>query len=668
MHTNTGAHMTTLSLNAPTRGTSKNGNDCAVYETQDMVIVGAGISGICAGYYYSTSCCDQEEMQNKNSSCSRNLKAALKPPLILERRAQLGGTWDLFNYPGIRSDSDMQTFSFPFHPWKSPISLGSAQQIIDYMNDTVKTHHLDTCIRYNSTVTNASWNSQEQCWTLVVGTTHSEHNGSRRGHRPHPSAPSIDLSIPPSIIKTRFLYLATGYYDYVKPYEPNIPGLTNFTGCVLHAQFWDESKLPDGLQGKRVAVIGSGATAITTVPGIVERGATKVYMVQRSPTYMIVVPSRNPYFGRFSKWLWLLPISTRCAIIRWIEVFVSWLLFQMARTFPARVRKFLLNGVRAKLTSTPLCRGKTARDDEVNQQKLDDVMVHFTPTYNVWDQRLCVLPSGDLLRAVGRGDAELVTGTIAGVEGRNIIVNDTAAVTAAAAKELDEKQHGKKTGSHHHVATKTGGQIQLKDIDVVVLCTGMDISLGGGVQLSVDGHIVQMPQEHQRIPQSFYDNHQIGKFSSSALDSYANDDTTIILYRTTMSPNVPNLFTVFGYVNAAWALKAGLIAEYVARLIRRMALAGSTSVTAPRPFCVSMSAGKSAQEKKKYVVDGKERTLQPFTDFSSGYIKRAADKGVMMMSIKGTAWESRNNFLIDLLDYKMASWFPSKLDASLKFE
>ena len=295
----------------------------------DVIVVGAGLSGIDAGYHLQTSC----------------------PELtytILEGRDRIGGTWDLFRYPGIRSDSDMFTLGFPFHPWKDPKAIADGPAILTYLEETAAKFGIDRKIRFGVRVERASWAANQ--WTIELSTGEQ--------------------------LTCRFLFLCSGYYDYRNGYTPELAGRDRFRGQIVHPQAWTKDI---AYTNKRVVVIGSGATAVSLVPALAEQAA-HVTMLQRSPTYMMSRPSHDPLIEK-------LPAS----VIRWKNVAIATAFFMYCRRYPDHAKKLLVGEI-----------GKLVKDPA-------DVAAHFTPTYKPWDQRLCLVPDADLFRAIDAGKVSVVT-------------------------------------------------------------------------------------------------------------------------------------------------------------------------------------------------------------------------------------------------------------------
>jgi len=309
----------------------------------DVLIVGAGISGIGSAYYLQAHCPGRSYA-------------------ILEARDRIGGTWDLFRYPGIRSDSDMYTLGFAFRPWKEEKAIADGDSILRYLDDTAAEYGIDENIRYGHRVRAASWSSEHAKWTVE----------SERGE-----SESVQITC-------NFLFMCSGYYDYESGYTPDFEGKERFGGEIVHPQAWTEDV---EYADKRVVIIGSGATAVTLVPELAKR-AQHVTMLQRSPTYIASVPAEDVIANRLRE---LLPQRLAYGVSRWKNVLRGMFFFNLARRAPAFVKKQIVGAVRAELG-----------DDY-------DVEKHFTPRYNPWDQRLCAVPDGDLFEAIREGGVSVVT-------------------------------------------------------------------------------------------------------------------------------------------------------------------------------------------------------------------------------------------------------------------
>ena len=353
----------------------------------DVLVIGAGISGI-------------------GMACHLTRDVPQRSYRILERRAQIGGTWDLFRYPGVRSDSDMYTFGFNFRPWKATQVLADGTSIRDYVNATADEYGVREHISFGRKVVRADWSSSARRWTVVA---EDEASGTTETWT------------------CEFLVAGTGYYDYDNGYRPQFPGEENYAGTLVHPQHW-----PADLDyaGKRVLVIGSGATAVTLVPAMAPTAA-HVTMLQRSPTYVVALPAVDKISAALQK---VLPDNVVYRLARGRNIAIQRLLYGTARRRPRLVRKLVLAGVRRQL-------GPGAD------------LSNFTPAYDPWDQRLCVVPDGDLFAAIRQGRAEIVTDTI-----------DTFTRTG--------------------VRTSGGRDLEA---DIVVTATGLQVQLMGGAQLSVDG-------------------------------------------------------------------------------------------------------------------------------------------------------------------------------------
>ncbi|KAE9366831.1 monooxygenase flavin-binding family protein-like protein [Stipitochalara longipes BDJ] len=311
----------------------------------DVMIIGAGISGINAGYRVQT------ELPGYSYA-------------ILESRNAIGGTWDLFRYPGIRSDSDLHTFGFPWRPWSKANSIADGESIRNYIKESAEKYGIDGKIRFHHKLVAADWSSEQQTWSLAV-----EAESEKR------------------VYTARFIILSTGYYDYDEPLQATIPGLNKFQGQVIHPQFWPEDL---DYSGKNVVIIGSGATAITLLPNIAEKAA-KVTMLQRSPSYIMALPAVDPTGNFMRKWL---PTWMSHTLVRWKFLILPFLFFKFCRAFPNAARKIIQANTKRHLPPS---------------------MPHdpnFKPAYNPWEQRLCVCPDGDFFKALQKGNSDIVTDTI----------------------------------------------------------------------------------------------------------------------------------------------------------------------------------------------------------------------------------------------------------------
>ena len=360
-------------------------------EHVDVLIVGAGISGIGAGYHLQRDCPG-------------------KTYAILEGRAAIGGTWDLFRYPGIRSDSDMHTLGYSFRPWTQAKAIADGPSIREYVTKTAERYGIDRHIRFGHKVISAAWSSADACWTVEAET----------------GGEAVRFTC-------GFLFMCSGYYNYDAGYTPSFPGIEAFGGRVIHPQHW-----PADLDyaGKQVVVIGSGATAVTLVPELA-KSAAHVTMLQRSPTYVVSRPEEDALANRMRAFL---PAKLAYGLTRWKNVLFGMYFFNMCRTKPAQAKKLILDGVQEQLGPDY------------------DIATHFTPSYNPWDQRLCLVPNGDLFGALKAGTATVVT---------------------------------------DHIETFTTRGIKLRSgrelpADVVVSATGLNLVVLGGLKISIDGQPVDL--------------------------------------------------------------------------------------------------------------------------------------------------------------------------------
>lgn len=439
----------------------------------DVLIIGAGLSGIGAARH----------LQKRRPE---------KTYAILEGRGAIGGTWDLFRYPGIRSDSDMFTLGYGFRPWRQAKAIADGPSIRDYVNETAAEHGIDKHIRFNHWVTDVSWSSDEARWTVKA---------SRNGEIVRYSC--------------NFLWMCSGYYRYSSGYTPEFKGRDRFRGEIVHPQKWPEDF---DYAGKRVLVIGSGATAVTLIPSMADK-AGHVTMLQRSPTYMFSMPGTSPLAEFLQR---VLPRSWAYWLMRWERIILQQIMYKLARARPKKTAERLIEMTRERLPEG------------------FDVEKHFRPNYNPWDQRLCLVPDDDLFEAIKAGKASVVTDEI-------------------------------ETFTEKGVLLKSGEEIEA---DIIITATGLELEMLGGANLYVDGEKVD-----------------IGK---------------TLTYRGMMYSGVPNLVSVFGYLNASWTLRADLISEYVCRLLAYMDRRGYVEA---RP-----------------VNDDPDMPREPYADFTSGYIMRAIDK------------------------------------------
>ncbi|APR77562.1 monooxygenase, flavin-binding family protein [Minicystis rosea] len=359
----------------------------------DVLVIGAGLSGIGAAYHLQTLC-------------------PTRTYAILEGREAIGGTWDLFRYPGIRSDSDMFTLGYRFRPWRDGKAIADGPSIKAYIESTAAENGIAEHIRFRHRVTRAEWSSAEARW-LVTAEVGPERNEVR--------------------YTCNFLYACTGYYDYAKGYTPEFPGRERFRGRVVHPQHWPEDL---DYTGKRVVVIGSGATAITLVPAMAEK-AGHVTMLQRSPTYVASLPARDAIADVLRR---ILPDRAAYAATRWKNVLRGMLYYDLARRRPAVMKRFLRKAARRALGPD------------------FDVDTHFSPRYEPWDERLCVAPDGDFFRALRKGRASVVTDTI-------------------------------ETFTETGIRLHSGAHL---DADIIITATGLNAKLLCGLSLFIDGAPVDL--------------------------------------------------------------------------------------------------------------------------------------------------------------------------------
>jgi len=359
----------------------------------DMIIIGAGLSGI-------------------GAACHLQSKHPNKSYKIIESRERMGGTWDLFRYPGVRSDSDMHTLGYSFKPWLSAKSIADGPAIRDYIKESAAEFGVDQHIQYERKVVAASWDSATARWTLTL-----ENTGDLDGSTAEPET-----------LTCNFIYSCTGYYRYDQGFTPDFADADQFKGQIVHPQLWPQDL---DYSGKRVIVIGSGATAITLVPSLAKT-AGHVTMLQRSPTYVLSSPDEDAMSQRLRRWF---PEQLAYDLTRWKNVTAQALLFQLSRRYPNYVKKLIRKVVQGWMG-----------DDF-------DIDTHFNPSYKPWDQRLCLVPNGDLFRSLRKGTSSIVT---------------------------------------DHIERFTENGIQLKsgetlEADIIVTATGLELLLLGGLKLEVDG-------------------------------------------------------------------------------------------------------------------------------------------------------------------------------------
>ncbi|MEB3980955.1 NAD(P)/FAD-dependent oxidoreductase [Mycobacterium sp. 663a-19] len=440
-------------------------------EHVDVLIVGAGISGIGMAYYLRT-------MQ------------PAKTFAILEARDDIGGTWDLFRYPGIRSDSDLHTFSYEFKPWENDKAIAGAGAIMAYLRETVAENGIGPAIRFGHKVISAAWSTAEVRWLVRVERLDT-------GER-------VDMSC-------GWLFCASGYYRYDEGFTPEFPGRQRFGGQVVHPQHWPEDL---DYRGKKVVIIGSGATAVTLVPELA-RTAGHVTMLQRSPSYIMPVPSEDRIANTLPK---LIGRQRAYALTRHKNITKQRLVWRFCKQHPRAARRLIRH-----LNAKQLPKGYPV--DE-----------HFNPVYNPWDQRLCAVPDADMFAAIREGRASVVTDRI-------------------------------DTFTERGIKLSSGREL---DADIIVTATGLNLLAFGGIELSVDGAEVNLPDK--------------------------------VAFKGFMLDAVPNFAYMFGYTNSSWTLKVGLVCEHLCRLLGYMDEHGYAS-------CAPQAPGEMA--------------TRPLLDVAAGYVQRS---------------------------------------------
>ena len=365
----------------------------------DVLIVGAGLSGIGAAHHLQAECPG-------------------KTYAILEARDAIGGTWDLFRYPGIRSDSDMLTLGYSFRPWKEAKAIADGPSILKYVRETASEGGIDGHIRYRHKVVRAEWSTDDARWTVTV------ERGGGNGDGPE----TVEITC-------NFLHMCAGYYRYDEGFKPHIPGADRFRGRIVHPQEWPEDL---DYSGKRVVVVGSGATAVTLVPAMAENAA-HVTMLQRSPSYVVSLPGVDPIARFLRRWL---PPRVAFTLLKWKNVLLTMASFQLSRRRPELAKKLIRKGVERRLPAGY------------------DIDTHFKPNYNPWDQRMCLVPDGDLFEALGSGRASVVTDRI-------------------------------ETFTETGLRLESGNELEA---DLVVTATGLNLIPLGGIELEVDGEEVRLPE------------------------------------------------------------------------------------------------------------------------------------------------------------------------------
>jgi monooxygenase len=364
-------------------------------EHVDVLIVGAGLSGIGAGYHLQANCPERSYA-------------------ILEARDCIGGTWDLFRYPGIRSDSDMYTLGYSFRPWEDAKAIADGPTILSYVRSTASQNGIDRKIRFHHRVVRAEWCSEDARWTVTAERSDT--------------LETVQMSC-------SFLLMCSGYYRYDEGYTPELAGIERYRGRIVHPQHWTDDIDYDG---KRAIVIGSGATAVTLVPAMA-RTAEHVTMLQRSPSYIISLPAEDAIANFLRR---VLPSKWAYSIVRWKNVLLTMLSFQLSRRRPSLVKALLRKGQEKRLPAG------------------FDIDTHFKPQYGPWDQRLCLVPDGDLFEAISTGRASIVTDQI-------------------------------ETFTEKGLQLASGAELEA---DLIITATGLNMLVFGGMQIAVDGEEVELPQ------------------------------------------------------------------------------------------------------------------------------------------------------------------------------
>ncbi|KAF1937316.1 FAD dependent oxidoreductase [Clathrospora elynae] len=466
----------------------------------DILIIGSGLSGINAAYRI------QESLPASSYA-------------ILEARHELGGTWSQFRYPGVRSDSDLHTLGFEFYPWKASNPIASGESIMRYLQDTADKFGIQKRIRYRHKVVSADWRSDQQRWRLdiQIGGSNDGEGEARR-----------------AVYWTKWLIMGTGYYDYESPMTTNIPGIDKFQGEIAHPQFWPEDM---DYKGKKVVVVGSGATTITILPALVDGGVGRVTQLQRSPSYiMSILQDDAAWWEKYAPQWFVLRYK------RFMFTLIPILLYKFCIGFPTLATTFLRNHAASQLPPN------------------FPVDPHFKPGYNPWQQRMCLCPDGDYFKAFSSGRAHIVTDTIANVVADGI-----------------ELSSGEKL-----------------EADIIVTATGLNMRFLGGIDVSVDGESVNVPEQY--------------------------------MWRTSMLTSLPNLGNIIGFWNASWTLGSDTASRLFVRLIKHMDDNRYTNVTP--------------------VIGEKdmERTVSA-SPLNSTYVKNAMSK--MPKCAERGPWKPRDNYWVD---------------------
>ncbi len=496
----------------------------------DVLIVGAGLSGIGAAAHL--------KMQSPNKSFA-----------LIEQRADMGGTWDLFRYPGIRSDSDMHTLGYRFKPWTEAKAIADGASIHRYVHETAEEYDLREHIYFGHRVISAHWSTNKACWKIITART------------------SDNSEV---VFTANFLFMCSGYYDYEQGYRPQFPDEEKFKGQIIHPQHW-----PNDLDysGKKVVVIGSGATAVTIVP-VMAQTAAKVTMLQRTPTYMVSQPSEDWFANGLRK---ILPVKMAYAITRWRNIGWQRFVYRISRKYPEMMKAKLLKAARKSLPDYP----NFKRD--------------FVPPYNPWEQRLCLVPDNDMYDAIAAGKAEIITDHIAHFDADGIAL-----------------------ASGQHVKA-----------DIIITATGLNLVTLGKTALHVDGRAVQLADH--------------------------------VNYKGVMFNDIPNMVSVFGYVNASWTLKTDIVADYVCRLLKIMDIKGAKianphleNADMPRfPFVSDFSSGYFARAFDQLPKNGDQhpwRVLQDYKAEKRILTREPVDDAIMQFSNPAVSIADQDNDIQPMID------------------
>ncbi|MEY2477990.1 MAG: monooxygenase [Actinomycetota bacterium] len=470
-------------------------------EHLDVLVVGAGLSGVGAGAYLESKC-------------------PWASYAVFEARDAIGGTWDLFRYPGIRSDSDMYTLGYSFRPWDGEKAIADGPSILQYIKDTAAETGVDKNIRFNHRIVRADWSTDEARWHITAERTDT--------------GDTVELT-------AGFVFSCSGYYRYDQGYLPDFEGMDRFEGTIVHPQEWPEDL---DFAGKRVVVIGSGATAVTLIPSMAKTAA-HVTMLQRSPTYIVSMPAKDPIARLLQR---ILPRRWSGAAIKWFKAVTTQGSYVLSKRRPELMKRLLRKGIERQLP------------------KGYDIDTHFTPRYNPWDQRLCLVPNGDLFKAIKKGTASVVTDRIATFTEKGILLESGAELEA----------------------------------DIIVTATGIELLFIGGIEASVDGEAIDLPNK--------------------------------LTYKGMMLEGVPNFAIAVGYTNASWTLKCDLTCDYVTRLLNHMRETGLRQATP--------------------VNSDAEVVATPLLGLSSGYVTRSADKFPKQGS--KFPWQVHQSYLKDYRALKMS--------------